>query len=404
MNLLLKSACRACSVCRGSRVEILRHQAFALPAGHLLPAAYDVVCCVQCGFCYADTPAPQTDYDRYYAQFSKYEDNRTSTGGGGTGLDASRLRGMAGQIAAILPADRHAAILDIGCANGGLLAALREHGFHDLTGIDPSPACVANTASQPGLRALEGSLTELPRGLGKYDLVVLSHVLEHVADLRGILASVADLLADGGRLYVETPDASRYAECLSAPFQDFNVEHINHFNLASLSNLLEGEGLALESGGQKTFEAAPGTNYPAVFGFFRATGSENARVPIQPDFALREALGDYIARSQAIMDGIEAALVPLAAPDAPPVIVWGTGQLMLKLLAETSLGRARIAAFVDGNPINQDKVLRGLPVLAPERLRELPRHPVLIATLLHQKAILAVLREELGLDNPVILL
>ena len=404
MILPPKSACRPCPVCGGVRAGLLRHQPFELPTGHILPAAYDVVSCGQCGFCYADTAASQKDYDRYYAQFSKYEDNRTSTGGGGTGLDAVRLRGLAGQIAAVLPDGHRAAILDIGCANGGLLAALRELGFSDLLGIDPSAACVANTAAQPGLRALAGSLTALPPGLGQYDLIVLSHVLEHVADLRGVLSSVTRLLTEGGRLYVETPDASRYAECLTAPFQEFNVEHINHFDLAALGNLLGQEVFVLESGGQKTFETAPGIDYPAVFGFFRPAGRQDDRLAVEADFTLRDALLEYITRSQAIMDGIEAKLQPLAAPDAPPIIVWGTGQFTSKLLAETSLGHAHITAFVDGNPINQDKFLHGLPVLAPERLHTLPPHPVLIATLLHREAILAVLRNELGLENPTIVL
>ena len=386
-------------------MDILRHQSFALPVGHLLPSAYDVVCCGQCGFCYADTPAPQQDYDHYYAQFSKYEDNRTSTGGGGTGLDTDRLRGTADQIAAVLPADRRASILDIGCANGGRLAVLHENGFHDLTGIDPSAACVAHTASQPGVRAVVGSLTALPPGLGRYDLIVLSHVMEHVADLRGVLSSVADLLAAGGRLYIETPDAMRYTDCLSAPFQEFNIEHINHFSLASMDRLLARGGLELETGGQKTFAAGPGISYPAVFGFFRQmVNRPDAGMPEVQDQALRDALLEYIAQSRTIMDGIEATLRPLAAPDAPPIIVWGTGQLTLKLLVETSLGHARIAAFIDGNPINQGKTLHGQPVLAPERLRDLPPHPVLIATRLHQQAILTTLRDELGVDNVVITL
>ncbi|GCA86292.1 hypothetical protein MiHa_04283 [Microcystis aeruginosa NIES-2522] len=43
--------------------------------------------------------------------------------------------------------------------------------------------------------------------------------------------------------------------------------------------------------------------------------------------------------------------------DAADVIVWGTGQLAMKLLAETSLAKANIVAFVDGNPINQGSVI-----------------------------------------------
>ena len=55
----------------------------------------------------------------------------------------------------------------------------------------------------------------------------------------------------------------------------------------------------------------------------------------------------------------------------------------MKLLAETSLGEAEIAAFVDGNPINHGKMIRGVPVLAPEKIRSMPQ-PILISTTLHE--------------------
>ena len=401
-----KTAVRPCQVCAGTRVEVLHHQPFALPEGHLLPAAFDVVCCLACGFCYADTPAPQETYDRYYADFSKYADNRTSTGGGGSAEDARRLREFAAQLAAGLDGDRGASVLDIGCSNGGLLAALQALGFTRLTGVDPSPACVENTHRQPGLRALPGTLTALPPDLGRYDLVVLSHVLEHVADLRSVLSPLAGLLTAGGRLYVEVPDAARYTAFVTSPFQDFNVEHINHFDLASLERLFAAHGFVLETGGTKDLPAAQGLWYPAVYGFFRPAGAAAGSpppptVPLPP---LRDELRAYIARSRELMADIERRVAPLGGPGTEPIIVWGTGQLALKLLVETSLRHASIAAFVDGNPVNQGKTLRGVPVLAPASLRGLPPYPVLIATQLHQQAILAMLHGELGLTNPAITL
>jgi SAM-dependent methyltransferase len=398
----VKRACRACAVCGGRQAEILRRQSFALPEDHPLPAVYDVVCCQGCGFCYADTPAPQAAYDRYYEGFSKYADQRTSTGGGGTPEDARRLSAAAALLAAECPDPAGTSVLDIGCSNGGLLQELQARGFRQLTGVDPSSACVANTARRPGIRALAGTLTALPAELGRYDLVILSHVLEHVADLRGLLAPLAGLLNSGGRLYVEVPDATRYLEFVSAPFQDFNVEHINHFSLASLQALFAAGGFAPVGSGRRDLPVSQGLYYPAVYVFFRR--GETALPGPAPDFTLREELRSYIGRSAELMRDIECRVAPLAEPAHGPIIVWGTGQLALKLLVETSLRHARIAAFVDGNPINQGKILRGVPVIAPEGVAQLPPYPVLIATQLHQDEILGVLRRELGLGNPVITL
>ena len=74
----------------------------------------------------------------------------------------------------------------------------------------------------------------------------------------------------------------------------------------------------------------------------------------------------------------------------------------MKLLIETSLAQAEILAFVDSNPINQGKILRGTPVIAPEAIYRFTE-PILISSTLHQKSIVEQI-EKMGLSNPLILL
>ena len=125
-----KQVLRQCPICKSDVGEVLHHQQFSLPDKHCLPAAYDVVACRQCGFVYADTFAQQDDYDHYYREFSKYENTGLSTGGGTTESDAKRLEQTVTDIAGLIT-DKNAAILDIGCANGGLLAALKRRGYNN---------------------------------------------------------------------------------------------------------------------------------------------------------------------------------------------------------------------------------------------------------------------------------
>ena len=62
-------------------------------------------------------------------------------------------------------ADKNASILDVGCANGGLLEALRALGYSNLVGLDPAPACVDNTWRR-GFAARTGSFSSIPEGSG----------------------------------------------------------------------------------------------------------------------------------------------------------------------------------------------------------------------------------------------
>jgi len=397
----LKSVVRPCPICGNTSGEVLHTQRFVLPEGHALSAGYDVVVCTQCGLGYADTFVSQRDYEEFYVRFSKYADNKTSTGGGESAWDAERLKVTAAEIGRVIP-DKCARIADIGCANGGLLRALHDLGYTNLCGLDPSPACVTRIAEMPGVDAYIGSLAQIPPEAGPFDCLILSHVLEHVKDLQSAMIYLRPFLNRGACLYVETPDATRYADFVFAPFQDFNTEHINHFSLTSMANLLRRCGFTPVISGAKVILSAPDMPYPALF--ISATLADNdveSASEMQNDTDLKQRLGDYIAISRRIMNEIETHLQRVLA-DAPEVLVWGTGQLAMKLLAETSLADANIVAFVDGNPINQGRHLQGIPIIAPHQV-EASARPILVTSTLHHRAIAQSIRQ-LGLPNPVIAL
>ena len=392
-----KKAYRLCPVCGKEEVEILHHQKFALPEDHPLPKDFDVVACPDCGFTYADTIGSTADYDDYYSRFSKYEDQETSTGGGGNEKDLERLEQTADAIAAQMT-NLSAKIVDIGCANGGLLGSLKARGFTDLLGIDPSLTCVKNTRQIYGVPALQGWLNALPHESLGADLVIVSHVFEHVLDLKKAVVKVAEVLSSDGIFYIEVPDAARYAECLVAPFQDFNIEHINHFSASSLINLLSACGFEPLLVDTKTLEAAKGVPYPALFGFFRRSIEVIQRTNWVYEEGFREAIDSYIRRSTAQIQNIESKICEVVNDQ---IFVWGTGQLTLKLLAETSLKNANIIAFIDSNPVNQGKRLLGKPICDPSFLKN-SSAPILIASLLHSANIAIQIREKLNLSNPII--
>jgi hypothetical protein len=126
--MINKKLFRICPVCGHDIGEILYNQKFSLPVENPLPKNYDVVSCISCGFVFADSSATQKNYDVYYEQLSKYEDETTASGTGLSSFDAARLNKTALEIEKILP-DKSAKILDVGAANGGLLMALRVLGL-----------------------------------------------------------------------------------------------------------------------------------------------------------------------------------------------------------------------------------------------------------------------------------
>jgi hypothetical protein len=109
----------------------------------------------------------------------------------------------------------------------------------------------------------------------------------------------------------------------------------------------------------------------------------------------------YIRDSRALMGRLNAQ-IEAALPPSGRVILWGAGQLAMKLLEDTVLRDAELVACVDGNSIHHGRRLRGAPVLPPEQAPS-GDTPILITTLLHADEIRSRIRG-LGLPNPVIAL
>ncbi len=367
-----------------------------LPAGHPLTSGYDVVACRACGFVFADTVVPQAEYDRFYAELSKYADEATGTGGGYQAWDDRRLEVMARTIAEAVP-DRDARIVEVGCANGGLLRWLVTLGYRNVLGVDPAPACVRRAAEVTGARALVGTLSDMPAETLGADCVVLSHVLEHVQDVRGALNCMRETLRMGGVIYVEVPDATRYVEFPTAPFQDFNTEHINHFSQHSLRNGLATVGFAVRATAPKLIEAAAGVPYPACYAVAERT--DETQRPGR-DAALRSANEAYVRMSTAAMARVSADNDGEVAAHKS-LVVWGVGQTTFKLLSQTALGGASIVAFSDTSSTYHGRMLCGAPIVAPAELRALPPHPILVGSLVNRASIVESIGR-LGLPNKVL--
>lgn len=96
-------------------------------------------------------------------------------------------------------------LLDVGCGNGALLEVAERLGWR-AEGIDFDPAAVA-VAVDRGLRARPGRLDDYSFAAAAFDLIVLSHVIEHLDDPISTLRECRRLLAPGGSVLVVTPNA-----------------------------------------------------------------------------------------------------------------------------------------------------------------------------------------------------
>ncbi len=386
---------RPCGVCgAGERSLLLRQTFAALSCGTLLEG-YDVVVCAGCGFGFADQLPPPEAFEAYYADMSKYE--HQDTGGQVSSFDRQRFAQTADVIARVLP-DPDAPILDIGCATGGLLAAVRERGYTSLLGVDPSPTCARLAGEAFGIRAVCGTLASAGEVKGPFALVILAHVLEHLYAPGSALTRVRELLGDGGLLLVEVPDATRFADWLDAPFQQFSTEHINFFSPVSLANLLAAGRFTPLLTAQHTIAVSALSRAPILS--VVAQRAQRGAQSFVRDCDTGGALQAYIGASTELEHRIARRIADLA-DSRRPILVWGVGTHTMHLLATTRLGEANIRAFVDSNPNYHGKELRGIPILPPQAVcgRD---EAILISSAVSQREIVQQIRDRLGCRSDLI--
>lgn len=99
-------------------------------------------------------------------------------------------------------------VLDIGCGNGQFLKNALELGW-EAWGIDQDPLAV-ETAKKTGARVIQGGLPDTGLPSSYFDVVTLSHVLEHVYDPLAALKESYRLLKPGGLIWIATPNQNSY--------------------------------------------------------------------------------------------------------------------------------------------------------------------------------------------------
>jgi SAM-dependent methyltransferase len=142
-------------------------------------------------------------------------------------------------VMAMLPPN--ASVCDLGCGPGVLLQQFKAAGC-TVVGVDPDPEARA-LGERRGIEVVAGTGEDLPASFAgrTFDLVLMTHSLEHCINPAYALANVRRLVKDDGLFYCEVPnsDCAHFKTFLASSEMCDAPRHIYFFGPKSLETALE---------------------------------------------------------------------------------------------------------------------------------------------------------------------
>lgn len=374
---------RTCPACGSMSNTLVFENRFELPSKDSFLTSYNVVEC-DCGMIYADDLPSQAEFDSYYQAQSK-KSSRFEINGFIEPIWYTNIHrsasiwlnshiGLAGK-----------KVLDAGCFTGDLMRFMASCGA-DCYGYDPSVTGhqIAQYYNLNVSRA--GSFCSSGFFGQKFDVITISHVIEHILDHKAFFEDLDNALTNDSLLYIEVPNLENFHISIDPqalvderdPMLQFNSEHINFFTKQSLWRMMDHLGY-------ETVEIEKVTTGASVLrGLFKRKQTE------------RNYCFSYINGCNMVYAKINRILSEFRSD---PVFIWGAGGNTQRTLLHTTMKSLNIEAFIDNNDSLRGATLIGRPIICPLEISK--EFPIIICSLLYMDEIAEQIRI-MNLKNRVV--
>jgi SAM-dependent methyltransferase len=345
------------------------------------PLSIRVSECLDCGFIFNDNEIDVESLNEFYTKENFYFiENSFGTGG----RDINRYETY---LTCLTPYLNHESIIvDVGCGKGQLVKYLIDKGFTNARGVELDKRMI-EIATQQGIPVHEGTASKLSLNANSIDLLIYTHVFEHLWDLDDAIEQAKNCLKNNGLMFIEVPNAPNYSQARVFDYFWISMaEHINHFSDLYL------ELLMIKHGFKKivTMETIvpynnPSYGYPSLKMLFQR--NETKRVvssEIEYSALLRNKIHSYITNENEYMLKHKRTVNELKNSKTN-LFVWGIGIEFFILSTCTDLLDCNILSLIDKNSDKQGMSVNGKVIVSPEHLKQATSDSVVLLTSVFNK-------------------
>lgn len=351
----------SCLLCASADLEKVQDQVLDIAGVGRCELSF--VVCRRCGLLHQNPLVAPEHLTKHYELFSNYTISDP---------EAARQAPPSSQTTRLIALQRDAfpsarSVYEIGAAAGTALNAFKRQGFA-VGGCDPSRTATAQAMEIFGIKVDRTDAEHAAPHAGHFDIVLMSHVLEHLRDPLATLKQLRAHMRTGAGLILEVPCATA-ADLLPPGW--FAFEHITYFSPATLTAILQAAGF--EPLELRVNLGAPIAPVLAVAA--RAAQARSLPANTQAD-AL--AFAHSVAQRDAMLWQETGQRLATVTGD---VVIWGAGVHTAQLLSQTPLTRkARVTLIVDRDRQKWGHRLGPYPIAAPSELKSGPNGPTVVVS------------------------
>jgi len=291
------------------------------------------------------SPSPTIDeINTYYREVATYiNPGREGKPSSIKTKDLSRLIHLCKDTIGFIPES----VFQVGCSDGYTLKRFIDSGAIVAAGIDPSNASHALAKKLYNIETIIGPFEDYNDYSNKYDLLILTHVLEHLFNPLDTLRKCNNMQNNGGWILIEVPLFDRI-DCF--PPGLLTLEHLNYFS----------EGTIIETATRSDYEPIfigkyyDRNEYPVITVI--AKKNTNVEVMKSNDYPRSyKLLSDYMNNGKQSWKNVEEK-IKQRVKKGSSVYIYGAGIHTSQLLAFTDIkDYLDILGLLDSSPTKWGK-------------------------------------------------
>ena len=374
-----------CDICGGKIEEV-----FALDFKSLfgLEDEYTqhIGMCPVCQSVFTMNPFDGEKLANRYKNFSKYEFDSDADFMGEDYDYKIRTARQKRFIERIIGLDNIESMLEVGAASGYNLSLYSD--ICNVYGIEPSQVNCKSAKKYYGVDMFCGMFDEYVKTnpQEKFDLIFLSHVLEHIANPCTFIRQCSEI--NSKYMFIEVPTLDY--KFVDEPFAMMFEEHINMFTVENLEVLMRECGYKLiDVDMVMSIQQKISTGFPAISTAWVKCNKDEIKLH-KPSFSSYELFSRYIEMSQKEMQRIQSIIDTIE--NDKKLAVWGTGHHASILMANTDLCDKNIVRIYDSDLKKQGELFAGVKIqpFTEDDIKEKNVDVILLATYSSQEALVRV--------------